>query len=429
MAMHPPTATAVTMEAVMETEHKETPSTSSVDAATPTSSTRAMAETGTDPTQPRHDLHPAWERAPTDREAYAAPAHDPRDIITPHAFRIAPSLLGLPLATPRQRAIAIGIDGVLVFMLAKTGGILLAVVAAVFASGWLKNRHQPRSRIGRGLGASARLLLALMIFALVVALVQPLWDRYLGDDHDAQTKDDAGELNMSGGTGLAFGASAIALQACDTADCRTAAVAAMGATLSDARGSRADKLKLMLEQIDDATADPAERSVLLVAAGEALDTDAAAAAVPDASTSDPAATAAASATPLEDPAAADRDGETEYSLLRQLLGMLDDLGLSFGWAAVYFTVFTTLWAGQTPGKKLVGIRVVHLSGRPLSYWSSFSRYGGYAAGLTTGLLGFLQVYWDPNRQAIQDQLSFTAVIRDVDLSHLQPAPTTPPPGA
>ncbi len=104
--------------------------------------------------------------------------------------------------------------------------------------------------------------------------------------------------------------------------------------------------------------------------------------------------------------------------------MLDDLGLSFGWAAVYFTVFTTLWAGQTPGKKLVGIRVVHLSGRPLSYWSSFSRYGGYAAGLTTGLLGFLQVYWDPNRQAIQDQLSFTAVIRDVDLSHLQPAPTT-----
>ena len=41
----------------------------------------------------------------------------------------------------------------------------------------------------------------------------------------------------------------------------------------------------------------------------------------------------------------------------------------------------------------------------------FGRYGGYGAGFATGLLGFLQVYWDPNRQAIQDKISATVVIK------------------
>ena len=44
--------------------------------------------------------------------------------------------------------------------------------------------------------------------------------------------------------------------------------------------------------------------------------------------------------------------------------------------------------------------------------SSFSRFGGYAAGLATGLLGFLQILWDPNRQGIQDQIAGTVVIRE-----------------
>ena len=38
------------------------------------------------------------------------------------------------------------------------------------------------------------------------------------------------------------------------------------------------------------------------------------------------------------------------------------------------------------------------------------RYGGYGAGLATGLMGFLQIYWDPNRQAIQDKISETLVV-------------------
>ena len=91
-------------------------------------------------------------------------------------------------------------------------------------------------------------------------------------------------------------------------------------------------------------------------------------------------------------------------------GVIKDVGLRFGWATFYVTVLTALWDGQTPGKKLLKIRVIQLDGSPLSIWDSFGRYGGYGAGLATGLLGFLQIYWDPNRQAIHDKISATIVI-------------------
>ena len=90
--------------------------------------------------------------------------------------------------------------------------------------------------------------------------------------------------------------------------------------------------------------------------------------------------------------------------------MITDLGLEFGWAAFYFTAFTALWSGQTPGKKLFKIKVLQLDGTPLSISDSFGRYGGYGAGIATGLLGFLQIFWDANRQAIHDKISATVVI-------------------
>lgn len=99
-----------------------------------------------------------------------------------------------------------------------------------------------------------------------------------------------------------------------------------------------------------------------------------------------------------------------YKGIEWAKGAITDLGLSFGWAALYFSVLTAVWHGQTPGKKLLNIRVVQLDGTPLSIWDSFGRYGGYGAGLATGLLGFIQIYWDANRQAIHDKISSTIVI-------------------
>ncbi|MAG77717.1 MAG: hypothetical protein CL811_13285 [Colwelliaceae bacterium] len=107
----------------------------------------------------------------------------------------------------------------------------------------------------------------------------------------------------------------------------------------------------------------------------------------------------------------EKDSKPAYSLLQLLQGIfIDDLGLGFGWAAFYFTVLTSLWRGQTPGKKLMGIRVVQLDGTDLSLWDSFGRYGGYGAGIATGLVGFAQIFWDANRQAIHDKISATIVV-------------------
>ena len=47
------------------------------------------------------------------------------------------------------------------------------------------------------------------------------------------------------------------------------------------------------------------------------------------------------------------------SILQWGKGIIQDLGLGFGWAAVYFTLFSLLWRGQTPGKKVCNIRVSH----------------------------------------------------------------------
>lgn len=90
----------------------------------------------------------------------------------------------------------------------------------------------------------------------------------------------------------------------------------------------------------------------------------------------------------------------------------DDLGFGFGWIGLYFTAFLALWHGQTPGKRLLGIRVLRLDGKPLGGWSAFQRFGGYAAGFATGLLGFAQVFWDRNRQAVHDKICETVVVRD-----------------
>ncbi|GLX80076.1 hypothetical protein tinsulaeT_34160 [Thalassotalea insulae] len=104
------------------------------------------------------------------------------------------------------------------------------------------------------------------------------------------------------------------------------------------------------------------------------------------------------------------NSEMIYKGVEWLKGLINDLGLSFGWAAFYFSVLTAIWHGQTPGKRLMQIKVIQLDGTPLSVWDSFGRYGGYGAGLATGLLGFIQIYWDPNRQAIHDKISSTVVI-------------------
>jgi hypothetical protein len=104
--------------------------------------------------------------------------------------------------------------------------------------------------------------------------------------------------------------------------------------------------------------------------------------------------------------------ESERGLIRMVLRVADEVGVGFGWAGLYFTLFVAFWGGRTPGKRLLGIRIVRLDGRPLGLWAAFNRFGGYAASIFTGLLGFFEMFWDRNRQALHDRIAATVVIRD-----------------
>ena len=106
-----------------------------------------------------------------------------------------------------------------------------------------------------------------------------------------------------------------------------------------------------------------------------------------------------------------REQVQEPSIWRMARATANDFGITIGWVGLYFTLFLAWWSGRTPGKYLLGIRVVQLNGDPITLWGAFERFGGYAAGIATGLLGFVQLYWDPNRQAIHDRVARTVVIQ------------------
>jgi hypothetical protein len=113
-----------------------------------------------------------------------------------------------------------------------------------------------------------------------------------------------------------------------------------------------------------------------------------------------------------------------FNLGDRVMSWADEVGLGLGWAILYFALLPVRWNGQTIGKRLLGLRVVELTGKPMTAMRAFKRYGGYAAGLATGLFGFAQVFWDPNRQAIQDKTAHTVVI---DLRRkLADPPESPP---
>lgn len=106
-----------------------------------------------------------------------------------------------------------------------------------------------------------------------------------------------------------------------------------------------------------------------------------------------------------------RESARGNSLVNTASDFSSTLGLTFGWAGVYFTLCTAWLNGLTPGKMLFRIRVVKLDGRVITPMDAFARYGGYAAGLATGSIGFLRLLWDPNLQAIEDKIAGTVVVK------------------
>ncbi len=110
--------------------------------------------------------------------------------------------------------------------------------------------------------------------------------------------------------------------------------------------------------------------------------------------------------------------------LGQVLAVLAYFAL--GWC--YDVAFESLWRGQTPGKRLLGLRVVRSDGAPVGVVESVVR--NVARALEVPLLyapGILAVALTPRHQRLGDLLAGTLVVRDraYDLSRYRPPAALP----
>jgi RDD family len=274
---------------------------------------------------------------------------DPRRWITPEPLNVAPQLIGLPLATPQRRAVAMAVDLAVVALLSGVSGFWLVggLLLVVFQ---LNSQRGGRTRWRMVVGWAFAALLALLAFQEAV----DQWQHRGGRTPEvAAAKWDSTDF---------YDPTDVA-DAVDTAG-PPASAASATARLSDAQ--RIARLEAALAE-----------------------------------------------------------ARQPLSTREQLDRWLDSVGASFGWGFVYFSLLPAWWGGQTLGKKLLGLQIVELTGQPMTVMRCLKRYGGYAAGMATGGLGFLQLIWDPNRQGIQDRTAHTVV---VDRRAAQ-RPVLMPPGA
>lgn len=101
-----------------------------------------------------------------------------------------------------------------------------------------------------------------------------------------------------------------------------------------------------------------------------------------------------------------------FGLLNWVLGLEGTIAfiVTFLVGVVYHTYFYTQNNGQTPGKSIMGIRVVNMNGEPLSVVDGFLRYLGYHIDSLLLFLGWLWAIPDPNNRALHDYLAGTRVV-------------------
>ena len=81
---------------------------------------------------------------------------------------------------------------------------------------------------------------------------------------------------------------------------------------------------------------------------------------------------------------------------------------------VYFAVFESLWNGQTPGKRMIGLRVIHASGRPISALEAILRNIVRIADQLPGIyaVGIVCVFFTERSQRLGDLAAGTVVVHE-----------------
>ncbi len=80
----------------------------------------------------------------------------------------------------------------------------------------------------------------------------------------------------------------------------------------------------------------------------------------------------------------------------------------------YFAFFEIIWKGQTPGKKIAGIRVIHTSGRPINAYEAIGRNLLRAIDALPGMygVGVICMMFNDQHRRLGDYVAGTVVIHD-----------------
>ncbi|WP_299788606.1 RDD family protein [uncultured Shewanella sp.] len=386
---------------------------------------------------------------------------DPKSIITPFAFEIAPQVLYTPLASPLKRGMAMAVDGLLIAVLAEQAGWVFILLVALTLL--IQRKSHELGRI---------LKWGLYLSMLIMMLWVTFENLSSSDSTDSDSKIQGSETTIAApsvGEVMGYLPEIIRFSLCEEVSCAQTELASLIKVLKQTNLAQVEQKAIVAGAIKELALSDKDKALLQLQISQAYPEQGSEAVVeadnlqelaqhrPEAEGTDSgvggerlsgeetvSTEAVKPIEPLTQPSTditgrsgnepshlqelADEEAEGRYSLISWTKGILNDLGLGFGWAAFYFTVFTAWFDGQTLGKKLFRIRVIQLDGTGLSLWDAFGRYGGYGAGFATGLLGFLQIFWDANRQAIQDKISATVVVdltkeKDesmVTLSYIEP---------
>ncbi len=94
-----------------------------------------------------------------------------------------------------------------------------------------------------------------------------------------------------------------------------------------------------------------------------------------------------------------------------ILGRGAGYGIGTLVSLAYFTYFEGSGAGQTVGKRILGIRVIDFSsGGPLGYGKALLRWVGRIVSSIVCLLGYLWMLWDKEKQTWHDKIANTVVV-------------------
>jgi hypothetical protein len=333
---------------------------------------------------------------------------DPKQIVTPHAFEVDPDLLGLPLATPKRRLFALLVDLLLASILTALGAFILASTITILFF-WLAVKSKGTIWWKNLIRYSVAGFASIFVFGITFSLA---------DDDTPKT----GTINVNNKP----------IATADDLDLTQLLNDISDTDFSDQNsldqlGDKIERLSTSSHIQNDGSIDqdlfePEFREQLFMLNNAISENDSLAIdflrsqlAPVIASTElnkekDRSSKLISRVKELSEENEVLEEQIENPSFRRVFMATAEDFGLRFGWLGIYFIICLPVFKGQTLGKKFLSLKVIRLNNKEIGLWYSFERFGGYAAGIATGLLGFFQIFWDPNRQAIHDKIAGTVVI-------------------